>query len=169
MLGGIVQHDDRTVLQGAAQALHDRIRTAPTHAVVAARRPADERDAGAPRAEDGGEADVAERRAEEARARPGRGFDRVAGSIDLLAYRPRHPEGEQPIVAIAVYAERVPAGVNLADDVGIAAYFLAQNEEGRAVARARECCEHPSRGDRMGAVIKGERYARASGQAAEHD
>src|SRR5262245_65431996 len=106
MLGGIVQHDDRTVLQGAAQALHDRIRTAPTHAVVAARRPADERDAGAPRAEDGGEADVAERRAKEARARPGSGFDRVAGSIDLLEYRPGTSAGDAAVLASALYAER---------------------------------------------------------------
>jgi hypothetical protein len=75
----------------------------------------------------------------------------------------------EAIVAIAVYTEGVPAGVDLADDVGVASRLLSQDEECRAVACGRKCLEHPSRRHRMGAVIKGERDARFARWSTEND
>src|SRR5262245_17218645 len=129
VLRRIVEHDDRAVGECSADALEHGLGTSTSHAVVAARRPADERDTRPPRAGYGRETRVAEGRAEELRPHAGGGLDGILGADDLVADPPGHAKGVQAIVAITVHADGVAGVVNGAHDGGMPAHLLAQHEE----------------------------------------
>ena len=161
-------HHDRAVGERSADALDDGAGLSPADAVAAAQRPADQRRPREARAADGGDAGVAERRPEEAGPHAGGGFDRVLGVDDLVAHRPRHAEGVQAIVEVAVHAQAVAGGVNLPHDVGMAACLLAQHDECCAVAGWRECFEHAAGRDWVRSIVEGECDARAARRATRH-
>ena len=61
-------------------------------------------------------------------------------------------------VAVAVQRDRVPAGGDLGDQLRAAMHLLADHEEGRARARAREDLEHRGSALGMRAVVEGQRH-----------
>src|SRR6185503_1619103 len=94
-------------------------RRSPPDAVERTDGPADDGHPGAPHAPGGGDARVAEHRTEEARADARGVLDRARRPEQLGMHLPRHAEGVQPVVTIAVQPERVAGRMNLPDDVGM--------------------------------------------------
>ena len=74
---------------------------------------------------------MAEGGAEEAGSHARCSFDEVLCPDNLVAYGPRHAEGVQPIVELAVHAEGVAAGMNLPYDAAPSA--LAATSTARAI------------------------------------
>ena len=63
-------------------------------------------------------------------------------------------------MAVAVQADPVARGDDLAGERGVAPHLLADEEEGRAARRcARQDLEHRGRALRVRAVVEGERVA----------
>ncbi len=83
-------------------------------------------------------------------------LDRGLRAVDVLP-RLAGREAQQVAVAVAVQADAVPGGHDLARQRRIAAHLLADEEERRRYARRGQHVQHRRRSLAVGAVVEGER------------